>query len=57
MSLDDEFDKTIVQRRSWENSFRAGKDSFKRKNYDVAEQQLKSALADAGKLGDEDKNQ
>ena len=54
MSLGDELDKTIVQRRSWENSFRAGKDSFKRKNYDMAEQQLKSALAEAGKLGDED---
>ena len=54
MSSVDNLDKTIIQRRSWENSLRAGKDSIKRKNYDMAEQQLKSALADAGILGDED---
>ena len=54
MPTGDDLDKTIIQQRSWENSFRAGKDSFKRKNYDMAEQQIKSALVDAGKLGDED---
>lgn len=57
MNSDTEFDKTIIQRRSWESFFKSGKEALKRKNYDRAERDLWAALEDANKLGKDDPRQ
>ncbi len=54
MHFDDEFDKTLVSRKPWENDLKAGKSALKKGKIKDAEAYLNKALEEAIKFGDDD---
>jgi tetratricopeptide (TPR) repeat protein len=54
MDFDDEFDKTLVSRKPWENYLLAGKSALKKGKLKSAEAYLTKAFNEASKFGDDD---
>ena len=54
MDSNDDFAKTMITRKPWENRFKAGKTALKNREFELAQRQLKSALRDASRFGKED---
>ncbi len=53
MDFEGDFEKTIISRKPWESSFKAGKIAIKKGEFSRAEEAFKKALAEAGKFGDD----